>query len=310
MRANSILHLVGNTPLVELPRLSPRPGVRLFAKLEGQNPTGSIKDRIARFMVEAALAEGRLSPGQTIVEATTGNTGISLAWVGRLLGHPVKVVVPQNIVPEVVQMLAVYGAEIIWSSPEGGMREATARARQLARQEGYFLPGQFENWANPQAHYQTTGAELLAQLPQIDVLVAGLGTGGTLMGVGRRLKEHNPNTRLIAVEPHPGIQLQGLRSLQDGFVPPILDLSLLDSKLLVHSHQAFAALGRLIAEEGILGGISSGACLHGALRVAEQMSRGNIVVVMADGGWKYLSARPWLKAAPAELEELESTFWW
>lgn len=310
MRANSVLDLVGNTPLVELSRLSPWPGVRLFAKLEGQNPTGSIKDRIARFMVEAAVAEGKLSLGQPIIEATTGNTGISLAWVGRLLGHPVKVVVPENVVLEVAQMLAVYGAEIIWSSPKGGMREATAQARRLAQEEGYFLPGQFENRANPQAHYQTTGPELLAQLPQIDVVVAGLGTGGTMMGLGRRLKERNPHTRLIAVEPHPGIQLQGLRSLQDGFIPPILELSRLDGKLLVHSHQAFAALGRLIDEEGILGGISSGACLHGALRVAERMRTGNIVVIMADGGWKYLSARPWLKAPPADVDELEATFWW
>src|SRR3990172_6671746 len=236
-----LVHAVGRTPLVELRHCSPKPGVRLFAKLEGWNPTGSVKDRIVRAMLLAAQREGKIEPGDTVIEASTGNTGISLAMIGRALGYDVRIVMPENVYPEIPRALAVYGAVVDWVPAGEGVRRAIEMAQERAEREGWFFLDQFGNPNNVQAHYETTGPEILSDVPDVDVFVAGLGTGGTLMGVGRRLKEANPNTRVIAVEPHPGNQLQGLKSLDDGFIPPILDLAFLDGKMLVRSGPAFRA---------------------------------------------------------------------
>ncbi|HKZ50533.1 MAG TPA: cysteine synthase family protein [Dehalococcoidia bacterium] len=307
---DGILDAVGRTPLVELKHLSPRREVRLFAKLEGHNPTGSVKDRIAKYMIEKAEADGLLTPGQTIIEATTGNTGIALAMVGRRKGYRVVTVVPENVFPEIRQLLDIYGAEIVWSPGQAGTKGAIELAERLAKEKGYFLPYQFGNPANPQAHYETTGVEILEDLPDVHAFVAGLGTGGTVMGVGRRLREANPKVQVIAAEPHPGSLLQGLKSLKDGYIPPVLDLKRLDGKFLVDSRHAFAATRELTVKEGILAGVSSGAVLHVALRVARRMERGNVVVLLADGGWKYLSSRLWTHPAVEHDEKLESTIWW
>jgi cysteine synthase B len=311
MLHKDLLASVGRTPLIELCGCSPRPEIRLFAKMEGQNPTGSVKDRIAHHMVLAAEREGPLTPGDTMVVASTGNTGISLAMFGRLRGYGVRVVMPENIVPEIPQTLAAYGAGVEWVSADQGVRRALQVARELARTRGWALLDQFADPANTQAHYETTGPEILADLPQVDVFVAGVGTGGTVMGVGRRLKEANPHARAIAVEPHPGAQLQGLKSLADGFVPPILDLDLLDGKILVRSHHAFRAAAELMRREGIFAGVSSGAVLHAALKYSHRLHRANIVLLFADSGWKYLPTGLW--AAPPEPdahEALDDTIWW
>jgi [CysO sulfur-carrier protein]-thiocarboxylate-dependent cysteine synthase len=297
---------------VELKRLSPRPEVRLFAKLEGWNPTGSIKDRIVKHMIQHAEREGRLAPGDTVVEASTGNTGIALAMIGRAMGYRTRIVMPENVYPEIPRALAVYGAEVQWVSAESGVTGAMAVAREMARDEGAFMLDQFCNEHNPRAHYVWTGPEILEDVPQVDVFVAGLGTGGTLMGAGRRLKEADPRTKVIAVEPHPGNQLQGLKSLADGFIPPILDLSFLDGKILVRSGHAFRAARRLMQEEGVFGGVSAGAVLHAGLKVAQRMSEGNIVMVFADSGWKYLDTNLWSKDLPSEEHEeaMDDIIWW
>ena len=308
------LHLtnaIGNTPLVELRHCSPNPEVRLFAKLEGANPTGSVKDRIVRKMILAAQLDGRLRPGDTIIEASTGNTGIALAMIGRALGYQVRVVMPENVFPEIPRALAVYGADVEWVAADEGVRTAIEVAKDRAAREGWFFLDQFGNRENIRAHYETTGREILEDLPRVDAFVAGLGTGGTLMGVGRRLKEANPNTKLIAVEPHPGNQLQGLKSLADGFIPPVLDLDLLDGKILVRSQQGFRAAAGLLQREAIFGGVSSGAVLHAALKVAERLGRGNMVLLFADNGWKYLGTNLWNELpAVADDEELDDTIWW
>lgn len=311
MRHPDILRTIGGTPLVELPHCSPNPDVRLFAKLEGLNPTGSIKDRIVREITLGAIKEGLLEPGRTLVEASTGNTGISLAMIGRALGHPVHIVMPENVFPEIPRLLSAYGAAVQTVPADQGMGLPVATARELARREGWFHVDQFANPYNVRAHYETTGAEILADLPQVDVFVAGLGTGGTLMGVGRRLKEANPRTQVIAVEPHPGNQLQGLRSLSEGFIPPVLDLDALDGKILVRGHHAFRAAAELMRREAIFAGISSGAVLHAALKVAQRLSKGNVVLVFADSGWKYLPTDLWTSPPEAdEDEELDETIWW
>jgi cysteine synthase len=307
------LHLtqaIGDTPLIELKHCSPKPGVRLFAKLEGWNPTGSVKDRIVREILRAAQAEGRIQPGGTVIEASTGNTGIALAMVGRALGYDVRVIMPENIFPEIARAIAVYGAPIEWVTEAAGIRGAVDLARRRAAAEGWFFVDQFGNPNNARAHYDTTGREILAELPQVDVFVAGVGTGGTLMGAGRRLKEANPNTKLVAVEPHPGNQLQGLKSLADGFIPPILDLSLLDSKILVRSAQAFRAAAELMRREAIFAGVSSGAVLHAGLKYAQRLERGNMVLIFADSGWKYLGTNLWTATYEADDEELDDTIWW
>jgi len=312
MHHTDIIDSIGDTPLVELRHFSPGPGVRLFAKLEGANPTGSVKDRIVKEMVLDAERQGLLKPGDTVVEASTGNTGIALAMVGRSRGYSVRVVMPENVYPEIPRTLLAYGATVDQIPADQGVRGAMEAAREMARREGWFMMDQFCNPSNSRAHYETTGPEILRDLSQVDVFVAGLGTGGTLMGVGRRLKEANPATRVIAVEPHPGYQVQGLKSLADGFIPPILDFNLLDGKILVRSAHAFRAAAEIMRREAIFAGVSSGAVLHAALKVAERMERGNVVVVFADSGWKYLATNLWMPDGQeiGEGEELDDVIWW
>jgi cysteine synthase B len=311
MLKKTILDLIGDTPMVELQRLKPSNGVRIFAKLEGQNPTGSVKDRIALYMIEKAEREGTLTPDKTILEPTSGNTGISLALVGRLKGYRVKVVMPENVSPERTQLLQAYGAEIIFSDGKKGTNGSILVAQEMVAEDGaYFMPYQYGNEANPRAHYETTGAEILGDLPDVDVFVAGLGTGGTLMGVGRRLKEHSSSIKVVAVAPEPDDYIQGLRRLEDGFIPPILDLSLLDSRIMVTSAEAFRYTKELLLQEGIFAGISSGSVVCCALRVAQRMQKGNIVCLLADGGWKYLSTGLWTKDYGQMAEEAQGKIWW
>ncbi|MBI4302597.1 MAG: cysteine synthase family protein [Chloroflexi bacterium] len=310
MPRRDILDAIGHTPLVEISGMSPNKGVRIFAKLEGHNPTGSLKDRIAKYMVERAEARRELTPDKTILEPTSGNTGIALAMIGRRKGYRVKVVMPENVSPERRQLLELYGAEVVLSPGNMGTNGSIELASRLAQDKSYYMPFQYGNEANPLAHYETTAVEILEELPEVDVFVAGLGTGGTLMGVGRRLKEHNPNTKVIAVEPHPGDLVQGLRSLDEGFVPPILDLSLLDGKMVVESRDAFLATRELTRREGIFAGISSGAVIHSALRLAKRMKSGNMVVLLADGGWKYLSTGLWTKDLSHLGKDIDSQIWW
>lgn len=307
-----LLDLIGRTPLLELKSCSPKPGIRLFAKLEGQNPTGSVKDRIVAYMVERARADGRLRPGQEIVEASTGNTGIALAMVGRRLGHPVRVVVPATVFADVSQALQAWEPQIEWISSDLGIKSAISVAEDIARRDGAFLLDQFGSGDNPRCHYETTAVEILAQQPGIDAFVCGLGTGGTAMGVGKRLKEHNPNLRLVVAEPYPGGNLQGLRSLDDGYIPSILDVSRLDAKILVRSASAFRAARELLRREGILAGLSSGAVLHAALTWIQRFDRGNVVMLFADSGWKYLNSPAFRLAEDLKDEEerYEDTLWW
>jgi cysteine synthase B len=308
------LSAVGNTPLVELPRMTPKPGVRIFAKLEEQNPTGSVKDRVALSMVEAAEESGELLPGQRILEPTSGNTGISLAMIGKVKGHPVSVVMPESATPERVELLRMYGAEIIFSPGNMGSNGAVAMARELAeRDPSVFMPFQYANEANPGAHYCGTALEILDQVPdgQVDAFVAGLGTGGTLMGNGRRLREVNPNVQIVAAEPLQGDLVMGLRSLEDGYTPPILDISELDRKVLVSNGESVLALRKLLDLEGIFAGVSAGAALAVARRVAADLDDGsNVVVLFADGGSKYMSAGLYTKPTEQLEREMEERVWW
>lgn len=304
------LDLVGSTPLVELVHCSPKPGIRLFAKLEGQNPTGSIKDRVVASLLREAQASGLLHPGQEIVEATTGNTGIALAMMGRRLGHPVRLVVPDTITPEIVPALEMFGATIQWVRGDIGIKRAVDVARQIARDEGAFLLNQFGSTSNVRCHYETTGAEIVAGCPDVDVLVCGLGTGGTIMGAGRRLREHNPEVRLVAAEPHPGEHLQGLRNLQDGFVPSILDMDFFDAKILVRNTSALRAVQEVLTREGVFGGPSSGAVTHAALKFAERLDHATMVLVFADAGWKYLSSLSPASPQRRTESELDDVLWW
>ena len=309
--APDLLATIGNTPMVELRHLAPHGGIRLYAKLEGANPTGSVKDRIALAMVRNARDSGALRPGQTILEPTSGNTGISLALVGRLLGHPVRVVMPDNTTAEREQLLRLYGAEIVHSPGEEGSNGAVRMAQRLAAEDpSLFMPYQYGNDANPGAHEAMTGPEILAQVPDVDVFVAGLGTGGTLTGVGRYLKRSKPGVRVVAAEPLPGERVQGLRSLDEGFVPPVLDASVLDDKLLVANRDAVIGVRRLLEAEGIFAGLSSGAAVAVAVRVAREMERGSVVVLLADGGWKYLSTDLWSADLDALEDELEGSLLW
>jgi cysteine synthase B len=307
--AASLLDLVGSTPLVELPRLSPKPAVRVYAKLEGQNPSGSIKDRVAKAMLDAAEASGELEPGRRLLEPTSGNTGIALALAARLRGYPLTCVLPANVTAERRRLLRLYGADIVESPGAEGSNGAVRLAIELAEKDSsLFMPFQYANEANPRAHYDGTGAEIVAALDRVDVLVAGLGTGGTLMGAGERLRESFPDVVIAAAEPLPGDEVMGLRSLEDGYVPPILDVSRLDRKLLVTNAEAVGGLRLLLEREGVLGGVSSGAVVHAALRMADELDEGAIVCVLADGGWKYLSADFW------EADDVEPTMdrsvWW
>ncbi|HJR95347.1 MAG TPA: cysteine synthase family protein [Gaiellaceae bacterium] len=305
----SLLDLVGSTPLIELPRLSPKPSVRLYAKLEGQNPSGSIKDRIARAMLDSAEAAGDLEPGRTLLEPTSGNTGIALALAARLRGYTLTCVVPANVTAERRRLLQLYGAEIVDSPGDQGSNGAVRLALELAESDPtYFMPFQYANESNPRAHYEGTGAEIAEALDRLDALVAGLGTGGTLMGAGERLRESFPDVVVAAAEPLPGDEVMGLRSLEDGYVPPILDVAKLDRKLLVTNAEAVAGLRLLLEREGVLGGVSSGAVVHAALRLADELEDGVVVCVLADGGWKYLSADFW-DAADVE-RAMERSVWW
>ncbi|MEP7041205.1 MAG: cysteine synthase family protein [Chloroflexota bacterium] len=306
-----LLSTIGNTPMVELPHLAPSPRIRLYAKLESANPTGSVKDRIARVMLVEARASGALQPGQTILEPSSGNTGISLAWIGRLMGHPVRIVMPDNTTVEREQLLRLHGAEIVFSPGAEGSNGAIRLAQELnAADPSLYMPYQYGNPANPQAHEEGTGPEILTAVPELDLFVAGLGTGGTLTGVGRFLKRERPGVRVIAAEPLPGELVQGLRSLEEGFVPPVLDSSVLDDRYLVGNRDAMVGVRRLMREQGIFAGLSSGAALHVALRVAAEMEGGSIVVLLADGGWKYLSTGIYDRD-PDELEDqLERSLLW
>ena len=307
-----ILGTIGNTPMVELQRLSPKPEVRIFAKLEGQNPTGSVKDRIALKMIERAEADGEISASRTILEPTSGNTGISLAMIGGLKGYKVRVVMPQNVSEERSQLLYAYGADIVFSDGEKGSNGSIEVAQDLAEKNPheYLMMYQYGNPGNPEAHYETTGPEIIETVPEVDTFVAGLGTGGTLMGVARSLREHNSDVRIVAVAPEPDDFISGLRRLEDGYVPPILDINLLDARLLVASLPAFRTTKELLHQEGIFAGISSGSVVYGARRQAERMESGNIVCLLADGGWKYLSTSLWTKDYEQLEQEVQGKIWW
>jgi cysteine synthase len=311
MRYGSILETIGNTPLVELKSFSPRPGVQIFAKLEGANPTGSIKDRIALKMIEEAEASGKLKPGSILLEPTSGNTGIALAMIALVKGYSFVAVLPDNVTKERSQLLELYGAKIIYSDGTLGSNGAVRLAKKLEQEyEQYVMLYQYGNSANPGAHYDGTAVEIIKDLPDVDVFVAGLGTGGTLTGTARRLKEYNPAIKVIAAEPLQGDAVQGLRSLEDGFVPPVLDQTLLDGKILVQSVDAIRRTRQLKDQEGIFAGPSCGAALHAALRVAASLEQGKIVVILADGGWKYLSEDLWTREI-SELEDvLEAKILW
>ena len=307
-RYESVLELIGNTPLVRLQRIAPNDHVRIWAKLEGQNPSGSVKDRIAKAMIDAAKADGSLADGQTILEPTSGNTGLSLAMIGRLYGHPVRCVMPESVSLERRNLLQFYGAEVILSPGELGTNGSVKMAQELYAQDpSVFMPMQYENAGNPGAHYRTTGPEILRDCPEITHFVAGLGTGGTLTGVGRFLKEHKPDAKIVAAAPHPGDLVQGLRSMDEGYIPPVFDESVLDGRMVVDSRTSFAVTKSLLECEGIFAGISCGAAVRTAQRVAERLESGNIVVLLADGGWKYLSTGAYtddLDAAEAAAEKI------
>ena len=304
--AKNVLELVGNTPLVEL---RPVGEVQIYAKLEGQNPTGSIKDRIAKAMIEAAEASGELERGRQLLEPTSGNTGISLALVAKLKGYPLTCVMPENATEERKRLLRLYGAKIIFSPGDEGSNGAVRLALELAEREPrYFMPFQYANEANPRAHYEGTGAEIAEALDRVDVLVAGLGTGGTLMGTGERLRESFPDVVVAAAEPLPGDPVMGLRSLDDGYVPPILDVSKLDRKVLVSNEESVREVRRLLDEEGIFAGVSAGAVGHVARKLAEELDEGVVVAILADAGWKYLSADFW--DADDVEQAMERIVWW
>jgi [CysO sulfur-carrier protein]-thiocarboxylate-dependent cysteine synthase len=310
VKASDILEAVGETPLVGMQRLSPKPSVRLWAKLEGQNPTGSLKDRIAVAMVGDAEASGALTSDKVILEPTSGNTGIALAMVARRRGYRMMAVMPDNASEERIRLLELYGAEIVFSPADKGTNGSIEVARRMAEDPRYFMPFQYGNPANPRAHYEGTGAEIVRDLPEVTHFVAGLGTGGTLMGAGRRLREHDPAVKVIAAEPELGELVYGLRSLDEGFIPPILDESILDRKFLVGSEDALRSTRELAEREGIFAGLSAGAVIHVARRIAEDLDRGEVVCLLADGGWKYLSTEAWSEDAERAAKKVGETLWW
>ncbi len=311
-RYGDIVQSIGNTPLVELKRISPKPGVRIWAKLESANPTGSVKDRVAKALIEDAEARGTIGPDSIILEPTSGNTGIALAMIAKRKGYRLKVVMPDNVTQERTDLLRMYGAEIVYSPGDQGSNGAVALAEQMAREDPtYVMPYQYGNPANPGAHYNGTALEILEELDgQVDAFVAGLGTGGTLMGNGRRFKEElGDRVKIVAAEPMQGEPVQGLRSLDDGFIPPIIDLSLLDRKIFVTNEDAILWTRKLLDEEGLFVGVSSGAIARVAVRIANEMDEGNIVFIVCDDGWKYLSSGIYTKPIE-EIENLDSTVWW
>ena len=309
---SSITELIGNTPIVDVSSLSPNPRVRLLAKLEGGNPAGSVKDRIARQMIDEAEADGTLKPGSILIEPSSGNTGIALAMICQTRGYTIKIVLPENVSIERRQLLEVFGAEVILSPGAEGSNGAVRRAQALAAEhpEWVFLY-QYGNEANPRAHFETTGPEILRDVPEITHFVAGLGTSGTLMGVGRYLRENKPEVKIYAVEPPAGELVEGLRNLDDGYIPPVFEkwggLDLLDGKRIVRPRESLEWTRRLVAEAGIFAGISSGAALAGAAKVAEKIDEGTVVFIVCDGGWKYLSTGAYtddLDAAEAKAESI------
>ena len=310
MRFDDILDAIGNTPLVGMPGMSSKPGVRLWAKLEGNNPTGSTKDRIAKKMVERAEASGDLSPGKTILEPTSGNTGIALAMVAKRKGYRLTVVIPDNASQERIGLLKLFGAEIVYSDGDKGTNGSIEVARALARDPKYYMPFQYGNPANPLAHEDGTAEEIVADLPQITHFVAGMGTGGTLTGVGRRLHRHDPTIRIVAAEPELGDLVYGLRSLDEGFVPPIFDPAQIDRKFLVNSADALRANRELTAREGIFAGISGGAVVFVAQRIAHEIDEGDVVCLLADGGWKYLSTEAWADDIETAEQGVAESLWW
>jgi cysteine synthase len=310
-RYGDIVQSIGNTPLIELPSLSPKPGVHIWAKLESRNPTGSVKDRVARALIEDAEEKGAIALGQTILEPTSGNTGISLAMICSRRGYKLKVVMPENVTPERTQLLTMYGAEIVYSPGDQGSNGAVAMALEMAAADSsVYMPYQYGNQANPNAHYNGTAVEILEELDEISAFVAGLGTGGTLMGNGRRLKEtFGDACKIVAAEPMQGEPVQGLRSLDDGFIPPIIDISLLDRKIFVTNRDAIVWTRKLLDDEGVFAGVSSGAIASIAVRIAGELDEGNVVFVVADDGWKYLSSGIYTLPVD-EIENLDSTVWW
>ncbi len=293
MLYNRLIDLIGNTPLVEMPSLSPRPGIRLFAKLEGQNPGGSLKDRIALYMVERAEERGELRPGMTIIEATSGNTGVSLAMIARIKGYPIKVVMPDNVSIERTLVMRAFGADVILTDGAKYTDGAIELANRMASDDrSYFLTCQFDNADNPRAHYDTTGPEILRDLPEVDAFIAGAGTGGTLAGVGRYLKERRPQVKIVCVEPKPGELIEGLHTMQ-GFLPGVFDETIVDEHAIISAGDAFAATRELADREGIFAGVSAGAVLQAARTFTDGFERGNFVLLVGDGGWKYLSTGLW-----------------
>ena len=305
-----VVATIGNTPLVDVSGLSPNPDVRILAKMECDNPTGSIKDRTAKSLLDDAEARGVLKPGDTIMEPTSGNTGISLAMISRVRGYKLIAVMPDNVTEERRRLLEIYGAEIVESPGETGSNGSVEVAKALSEKEGIPMLFQYGNPANPRAHYEGTAAEIIRDCPEIDVFVAGLGTGGTLMGCSRRLKEHRADIQIIACEPLQGDPVSGLRSLDDGFIPPILDITQLDRKLLVENMDAIVMTRRLASEQGIFAGVSSGAVMHTCARVASKMERGTVVGIICDSGWKYLSAGIWTGELDVVEETLDNGVFW
>jgi cysteine synthase B len=308
----NVLDMIGNTPMVDVSRLSPNPDVRIVAKLEGQNPFGSVKDRIAKSMIEHAEKSGRLLPGQTILEPSSGNTGIALAAIAQMKGYPIKILMPASVSIERRQMLEVFGAEVILTPGEEGSNGAVRRAEEMAaaHPEWCFLY-QYGNDANPLAHYEGTGPEIWRDCPEITHFVAGLGTSGTLMGTGRYLKEQNPNIKVIAIEPPLGERVEGLRNIEDGYIPPVFEqwygFDLLDRKRVVRPRESLDWTRRLVHECGVFAGISSGAAMAGAAKVATEIDEGVIVFIVSDGGWKYLSTGAYtddLDAAEKQAERI------
>ena len=310
MRYDDILEAVGNTPLVGMPRMSPKPGVRLWAKLEGNNPTGSTKDRIAKKMIEMAEASGELTPEKVVLEPTSGNTGISLAMICARKGYPLTVVIPDNASEERIGLLRLFGAEIVFSDGDKGTNGSIEVARALAADAKYYMPFQYGNPANPLAHEEGTAREIIRDLPEITHFVAGMGTGGTLTGNGRALHAHNPDVKVIAAEPELGDLVYGLRSLDAGFIPPIFDPAQVNRKFLVDSSSSLRTNRELTAREGIFAGISSGAVVYVARRIAQELDDGDIVCLLPDGGWKYLSTEAWATELEVAEKGVAESLWW
>ncbi len=312
---NGALDAIGNTPLVDVSVLSPDPKIQIYGKLESVNPTGSVKDRAARSLIEDAEQKELLKPGDTILEPTSGNTGLGLAMIGRIRGYKVKVVMPASVPPERVNLLEAFGAEVILSDADKGTNESIVKAQHIAEENpSYYMPYQYGNEANPRAHYTTTGPEIVRDMPDVDVFVAGLGTGGTLMGVGKALREHNPDVQIIATAPHPDDKVQGLRSIEHGYIPPILDLEKLDGRILIEGEEAFYWTRKLLTDAGFFVGVSSGATFATARKIAQKMSdegsEGKIVAMFADGGWKYLSTGIYGEDYKFNQAEIEGKTWW